>query len=124
MSNNITDLNGAQKVVARSPRNGFETRFKLDKILPFARVAALDAKRRIIGSTSAVNTRTGKLCKLNYNITDVGYMRYMWGVPSSTIISVPKGTGVGDDWNMDGWVYTPPSLAFFGGVISAIVVGM
>lgn len=58
MSDIMFDLDGAKSVVAQSPRNGFETRFKLDHYLDYVRIAALDSHGKIIGATPAVDTRS------------------------------------------------------------------
>ena len=53
MADDTENLNGADKVVAQSPRNGFETQFELRDmdILQYARVAALDVNGTIIVET-------------------------------------------------------------------------
>lgn len=101
MSDDITDLKGADKVVAQSPRNGFETRFELEglDILGYARVAALDAHGRILGSTPAVNTTSYQLTNLEYGVGAVfksGANGLPSSVPSSAKVSVPTGTVIPD----------------------------
>jgi hypothetical protein len=107
MADNTTDLNGADKVVAQSPRNGFETQFQLDKIAiaSYARVAALDVNGTIIGSTPAVDTKTYKLIKLDYDIDEVKSLESKTidsAIPSSAkvivpVITKPGGGGGGDE---------------------------
>lgn len=123
MSDNSTDLDGADKVVAQSPRNGFETRFRLDKILDYARVAALDAEGNIIGSTSAVETSGGEVVDLDYNITDVtvaGSNSIDKAVPSSASVTVPTGSGT-TDVSAGPKTYVPkPQL--IGGIVAGVVI--
>lgn len=99
MSDNKTDLNGADNVYAQSPRNGFETQFQVDKLLDYARVAALDANGTIIGSTHAVDTSSYKQVKLDYDITEVvsSGSRINAAIPSSARVSVPTGSCTGHD---------------------------
>ncbi|KAH7131050.1 ASST-domain-containing protein [Dactylonectria macrodidyma] len=72
-SNNISQLSGADNVVAQSHRLGFETPFDIMYNTSFARVAAMDADGNIIGSTPAVEIRTGRLQKLDYDVVGVGF---------------------------------------------------
>ena len=90
----MIDLNGAEKVVAQSPRNGFETRFKLDHYLDYVRIAALDPQGKIIGATPAVDTRSRETIVLDYNVTEVtrAGATIVSGVPSSASLSMPTGT--------------------------------
>ena len=99
MADDTEDLNGADKVVAQSPRNGFETQFELRDmdILQYARVAALDVNGTIIGSTPAVNTTTFDLIKLEYDIDEVfiaGTKTFPEDVHSSASVTVPTGTRI------------------------------
>lgn len=104
MSDNQTDLNGAESVYAQSPRNGFETQFKVDNLLDYARVAALDVNGTIIGFTHAVDTSSYKQVKLDYDITEVatGGTRINAAIPSSAKVSVPTGSCTGHDCPEDG----------------------
>lgn len=98
MSDNMIDLNGAEKVVAQSPRNGFETRFKLDHYLDYVRIAALDSQGKIIGATPAVHTRSRETIVLDYEVTEVtrAGAKIVSGVPSSPSLSMPTArTGTG-----------------------------
>jgi hypothetical protein len=94
MSDNMIDLNGPERVVAQSPRNGFETRFKLDHYLAYVRIAALDSQGKIIGATAAVDTRSRETIVLDYNVTNVtrAGAKSVSGVPSSVSLSMPTGT--------------------------------
>ncbi|CAK7239633.1 MAG: hypothetical protein STHCBS139747_001064 [Sporothrix thermara] len=92
-----SDLDGASKVVAQSPRNGFETEFAVVgySIGRYARVAALDVNGAILGATPAVDTTTGTLIALDYNVTTVfaaGSTTLHDSVPSSAAATVPSGT--------------------------------
>ncbi|KAI0016334.1 hypothetical protein F4780DRAFT_798391 [Xylariomycetidae sp. FL0641] len=75
VADNLTGLNGGDAVASRAPRAGFETGFLLPAAAAdsaaFARVAALDAAGRILGSTAAVDTATGALFELAYPVDDV-----------------------------------------------------
>ncbi|KAI5919397.1 hypothetical protein F4810DRAFT_724604 [Camillea tinctor] len=71
MSDDIRTLNGGDRVVARSPRTGFETGFFVDNNATFARVAALDRHGVILGATPAVHVPSGDVRELNYTVTDV-----------------------------------------------------
>ncbi|KAH7118528.1 ASST-domain-containing protein [Dactylonectria estremocensis] len=72
-SNNMSQLSGADNVVARSHRLGFETPFEIVDSAPFARAAAIDADGNIIGSTPVVEIHTGRLQKLDYDIVGVEF---------------------------------------------------
>lgn len=98
MSDNTTELNGADSVVAQSPRNGFETQFKLDHYLSYVRIAALDSEGNIIGATKAVDTLSRKVIDLDYDVTEVtrGGAKSVSGVPSSTAVSMPTFTGAAE----------------------------
>lgn len=67
----MSKLRGPDTVVAQSARLGFETPFDIPHNSSFARVAAIDIDGNIIGSTPAVEIRTGKLHRLDYDITDL-----------------------------------------------------
>lgn len=67
----MSKLKGPDSVVAQSARLGFETPFDIPHNSSFARVAAIDIDGNIIGSTPAVEIRTGKLHRLDYDITDL-----------------------------------------------------
>lgn len=60
-------------VVAQSPRTGFETEFYVPegKMSAFGLIAAIDVGGHVIGFTPAVNTTTGELFHIDYNITRV-----------------------------------------------------
>lgn len=66
---------------------GFETSFDLPRQAAFARVAALNNKSEIIGSTPAVDVRTGTLHKLNYDILSVSdrNQKYKSGSKSASL---------------------------------------
>ncbi|CAK7216168.1 hypothetical protein SEUCBS140593_002781 [Sporothrix eucalyptigena] len=121
-SNSQTDLDGADKVVAQSPRNGFETKFVVTgyTIGRYARIAALDVHGVILGSTPAVDTKTGALVELDYSITSVvaaGSTSLKDDVPSSAAVTVPSGTHA----------TKPPStvkhLALVGIIVGSVVGG-
>lgn len=67
----MSKLSGPDNVVAQSARLGFETPFDIPHNSSFARIAAIDINGIIIGSTPAVEIRTGKLHRLDYDITDL-----------------------------------------------------
>lgn len=99
MSDNTTDLNGADNVFAQSPRNGFETQFQVDKLLDYARIAGLDANGTIVGFTHAVDTSSYKKVELDYNVTEVADAgtKINAAIPSSAKVSVPTGACTGHD---------------------------
>ncbi|KAG9255288.1 ASST-domain-containing protein [Emericellopsis atlantica] len=106
MSDDKKDLNGASKVAAQSPRNGFETQFQLDgiAIADYARVAALDKDGNIIGSTPAVDTKTFEVVELDYDIDEVksvGSKTIDLAIPSSAKVTVPANTKSSDDKDDD-----------------------
>ncbi|CAK7215134.1 hypothetical protein SCUCBS95973_002375 [Sporothrix curviconia] len=116
-----SDLDGASKVVAQSPRNGFETKFAVVgyAVGRYARIAALDIHGAILGATPAVDTTTGALITLDYSVTNVfvsAGSTTLHDVPSSAAVSVPSGTHP----------TKPPAAlkaALSGGQIAGIVVG-
>ncbi|CAK7234907.1 hypothetical protein SBRCBS47491_009108 [Sporothrix bragantina] len=119
-STSKNDLDGASKVVAQSPRNGFETEFVVRgyKVGRYARIAALDIDGTILGATPAVDTTTGALITLDYSITTVvaAGSTTVKDVPSSAAVSVPPGTHP----------TKPPSIVkgpLSAGHIAAIVIG-
>lgn len=124
MSDSKDDLDGADKVMAQSPRNGFETQFRLETMRPFARVAALDVDGNIIGSTPAVNTRSNKVIELEYNITEVVSVgaKSITGVPSSTRVVMPTGTSTSMVSITSGTSHSGPPLAFVLAAIAVITV--
>ncbi|KAI1343487.1 Arylsulfotransferase-domain-containing protein [Xylariaceae sp. FL0016] len=72
LSDNSTDnLDGYSKVVARSPRNGFETFVNVTSPNRYMRAAALDADSKILGSTDAVDMSTGEVIQVNGAVTGV-----------------------------------------------------
>lgn len=70
-SDDVSKLTGSKAIVAQSPRLGFETPFDIPLKTTFARVAAIDINRKIIGSTPAVEIHTGTLLMLDYDVTDL-----------------------------------------------------
>ncbi|KAI1266581.1 Arylsulfotransferase-domain-containing protein [Xylariaceae sp. FL1019] len=69
------DLDGAEKVVARLARAGFETTIPVGSgNYTYFRAAALDTNQTIIGSTHIMNMITGNLTEANYTITDFGVL--------------------------------------------------
>lgn len=92
----LEKLDGAEAVVAQSPRTGFETAFSVVgyTLKKYARVAALDVNGVILESTPAVDTTTGQLTDLDYAVTSVfaAGAKSVTGVPSSVSAVVPAGT--------------------------------
>jgi hypothetical protein len=124
MSDKTDDLDGADKVMAQSPRNGFETQFHLGTLHPFARVAALDTGRNIIGSTPAVDTRSNKIIELEYNITELvsaGH-KSITGVPSSTRVDVPTGCSAPRTNLPSGDSHSEPPLVVILGAFTVITL--
>ncbi|KAI1331511.1 Arylsulfotransferase-domain-containing protein [Xylariaceae sp. FL0255] len=70
-SNSTEELNGRDAIIAKSKRLGFETSFKLDKKIAYARIAALDTNGAILGFTSGVNTKSNKQLTLDYDLDDI-----------------------------------------------------
>lgn len=72
-SDSKDDLDGVANVVAQSPRTGFETEFYVPdgKISSYGLIAAVDTHGHVLGFTPAVNTSTGELFHIDYNITRV-----------------------------------------------------
>lgn len=99
MSDSMDTLDGADKVVAVSPRNGFETEFKLWELQPWARVACMDVSGNIIGFTGAVNVTSGEKHELDYEVTKVTEKKVPWlaslVVPTGMAAPFFTGTGVG-----------------------------
>lgn len=131
MSNNKTDLNGADSVYAQSPRNGFETQFQVDELLDFARVAGLDANGTIVGSTHAVNTSSYERVELDYNVTEVANAgsKINAAIPSSAKVSVPTGSCTGhacpedqDDDESSVAGYNLPSKTVMGSIAGGFIV--
>ncbi|KAF4119588.1 Arylsulfotransferase (ASST) [Geosmithia morbida] len=94
MSDDAKELDGPGNVYAQSPRNGFETEFRVDKVLRYGRIAALDSEGRIIGSTPAVQTDTGSLIRLSHGVKAVTRAESLSidsAIPSSAAVSVPTG---------------------------------
>ncbi|KAJ3577319.1 hypothetical protein NPX13_g3248 [Xylaria arbuscula] len=74
-SDSAWDLDGAQRVVARLPRSGFETVLPVGPVrYKFVRAAALDVHQNVIGTTDIYNTDTGNFTVANYTITDLGVL--------------------------------------------------
>jgi hypothetical protein len=66
-------IDGFEKVVANATKTGFETMIRLGmSVIPrYARVAALDIKGTILGSSPVVDLITGAIITVNSTITTV-----------------------------------------------------
>lgn len=95
-SDDKADLDGAAKVVATLPRMGFETSFTVQDTRQYARVVALDAAGKILGSTAAVDTATEKEVKLDYKVKAVADEE---SDPEPEVIMPPEPAPYGTDGN-------------------------
>jgi hypothetical protein len=125
MSDIATDLNGADKVAAQSPRNGFETEFQLDHYLQYARIAALDSEGNILGATPAVDTSSKMITELDYNVTEVtkaGSKSISAAVPSMAAITIPHAASFTEPPSTVGsYLQSPVALSTGGGFVLCIV---
>lgn len=130
MSDDIASLDGASKVVAQSPRTGFETSFRPTSLQPFARIVAMDCHDKIIGFTSAVNVTSGELIELSYNVTKVTDSSVsLKSIPTSAPVTMPTGmqapffTGTGVK-SITNSLPSPMKMTAAGGFALCLIVGV
>ncbi|KAI0973627.1 Arylsulfotransferase-domain-containing protein [Xylaria arbuscula] len=108
-SDSAWDLDGAEKVVARLPRAGFETVLPVGPVrYQYVRAVALDANQTVIGTTDICSTDTGNFTVANYTITDLGILvsndiadtyatsvsyAIGWGVLLGAVLFIPLSLG-------------------------------